>query len=253
MQAVFVTGAAGGIGLAVSRKFAQAGWFVGLFDLDEARCAELAASAEFPAAVGGHCDVTDRDSVESALQTFAQASNGRLDLLVNNAGVLTAGALFEMGPAQIDNMIAVNVRGLTQVSQLAFPLLRDTPGSTLLNLCSASSIHGIPLLAVYSASKFYVDGFTQALSIEWAEHDIHVTSLKPPAINTSMGHALDDKHKDKMPITMEPDAVADAAFAAVTRRRPHHILGGKTRVWHFFDRVLPAGWGRGLTRLLVGM
>ena len=60
------------------------------------------------------------------------------------------------------------------------------------------SIHGIPLLAVYSASKFYVDGFTQALNLEWEEHDIFVTSVKPPVINTAMGHQLDPRHLKSM-------------------------------------------------------
>ncbi|MEM6605276.1 MAG: SDR family NAD(P)-dependent oxidoreductase [Pseudomonadota bacterium] len=253
MQSVFVTGAATGIGLAIAKEFSRAGWFVGLFDLNGNRCQELADTDDFPNAVGGVCDVTDRDSVAMALETFASKTNGTMHALVNNAGVLTAGPLTDMASENIDAMISVNIRGLTQVSQLAFPLLRDTPNSTVINLCSASSIHGIPLLAVYSASKFYVDGLTQALSIEWAEHDIHVTCLKPPAINTSMGHALDEKHKKKMPITMEPEAVAAAALAAVSSRRPHHILGFNPKAWFVLDRLLPARWGRGLTRFLIDM
>ncbi len=253
MKAVFVTGAAAGIGLAIATRFAQAGWFVGLYDINDKRCCELASSDTFSKAIGGHCDVTDRESIASALQSFTATSDGRLDVLVNNAGVLTAGPLTNLDPAQIDSMVAVNIRGLTQVTQLAFPWLRDTTGAAVINLCSASSIHGIPLLAVYSASKFYVDGLTQALAIEWAEHDIHVTSLKPPPINTAMGHALDKKHTEKMPPTMEPETVAEAAFRAVTRRRPHHILGAGPKLWHGLDGFLPPAGRRWLTRRLLNL
>lgn len=253
MKTVFVTGAATGIGLAIAERFADEGWFVGLFDLDEDTCVSLAASDRFPNAIGGPCDVTQRASVQTALDSFAEASGGALHVLVNNAGVLSAGRLCDYAPEQIDAMISVNVRGVTQVSQLAFPLLKATPGAVVLNLCSASSIHGIPLLSVYSASKFYVDGFTQALGIEWAEHDIHVTSLKPPPINTRMGNALDPKHTERAPIAMEPQAVAEAAFRAIARRYPHHILGTNTRVWHALDRLLPAPFAERLTRYLMAM
>jgi NAD(P)-dependent dehydrogenase (short-subunit alcohol dehydrogenase family) len=253
MKTVLITGAASGIGLAIARRFARAGWFVGLFDINEDACASLASSADFPHAVAGFCDVTRRDSVQQALDTFAAASDGALHVLVNNAGVLSAGALCDLTAEQVDAMIDVNVRGLTQVTQLAFPLLRATPDAVLINLCSASSIHGIPLLSVYSASKFYVDGLTQALRIEWAEHDIHVTSLKPPPINTSMGRALDPKHTERTPVSMEPEDVAEAAFAAVSRRYPHHILGANTKVWHALDRILPAPLGERLTRFLMAM
>ena len=253
MQAVFITGAATGIGNAIAERFARSGWFVGLFDVNGTRCQELASSDVFPAAIGGFCDVTDRESVASALDTFAAKTEGKLDVLVNNAGVLTAGPLSSLDADKIDAMIAVNIHGLTQVSQLAFPLLKATPGAAMINLCSASSIHGIPLLGVYSASKFYVDGLTQALSIEWEEHDIHVTCLKPPPINTAMGDSLDEKHTQKMPIAMEPSTVADVAFNAVTRRRPHHILGTGPWAWYCLNGLLPAAGRRRLARVLLGI
>ena len=253
MNTVMITGAAAGIGLAIAKRFARANWFVGLYDIDAENCRNLASSPEFPNAVAGFCDVTQRDSVQAALDEFSEATDGRLDVLVNNAGVLSAGALTGYAPEQIDAMINVNVRGVTQVAQLALPLLESTRASMLINLCSASSIHGIPLLSVYSASKFYVDGLTQALSIEWADLDIHVTSLKPPPINTSMGAALDPKHTERTPINMEPEAVAEAAFNAYTQRYPHHVLGGNTKAWYVLDRLLPARLREGLTRYLMAM
>ncbi|HAY44807.1 MAG TPA: short-chain dehydrogenase, partial [Gammaproteobacteria bacterium] len=154
--------------------------------------------------------------------------------------------------ASINAMISVNVSGLTTVSHLAFPYLRDTLDSVVLNLCSASSIHGIPWLAVYSASKFYVDGLTQALAIEWQNHDIHVTCLKPPPINTAMGHSLDTRHLEKMPISMQVEQVAEAAFSAVIERKPHRILGRNTKAWYAINGLLPASLRSRLTRYITG-
>ena len=251
MKSILVTGAAQGIGYAIAQRFACAGWRVGLFDLNVERCEQHARSPEFPNAVAGFCDVTSRDSVEQALQQFLEATEGRLDVLVNNAGVLSAGAFADMSPAQINAMISVNIQGLTNVAHVAFPALRDTPGAVMVNLCSSSSIHGIQWLAVYSASKFYVNGLTQALNIEWEPFDIHVVSIKPPAINTSMGHALDERHLAKMKIANEPDDVADAVWSAVHRRPQHVLIGGATKVWYWLTKLLPAPAAKRLMKLLV--
>lgn len=252
MKAIFITGAGRGIGLAIAQKFAETGWLVGLYDINEDVCKEHLKKPPFHNAVAGFCDVTDSSSVASALTAFTEASRGQLHVVVNNAGVLSAGDFSEMSAANINAMIAVNIGGLTTVSHLAFPYLRDTPDAVLLNLCSASSIHGIPWLGVYSASKFYVDGLTQALAIEWRDHDIHVTSLKPPPINTAMGHQLDSRHTEKMSISMQAEQVADAAFSAVIERRPHRILGRSTLAWYTINGLLPASLRSRLTRYITG-
>ena len=144
MNSVFITGAASGIGLATARRFASDGWFVGLYDINEEAIYGLVSSGEFPAACGGRCDVADGGSIRQALAHFAKATGDRLDVLINNAGVLTAGHFESNDSEAHDAIIRVNVLGLTKVAQLAFPLLKDTPNSTMLNLCSVSSVHGVP-------------------------------------------------------------------------------------------------------------
>jgi short-subunit dehydrogenase len=252
MKAIFITGAAQGIGLAIARLFAEKGWLVGLFDVNESLCKNHLQTPLFRNSVAGFCDVTDPDSVNAALTEFTDASGGQLNVLVNNAGVLSAGDFSTMSAAEVNAMIAVNIGGLTTVSHQAFPYLRDTDDAVVLNLCSASSIHGIPWLAVYSASKFYVDGLTQALAIEWQDYDVHVTCLKPPPINTAMGHQLDSRHTEKMPITMQVEQVADEAFAAIIERTPHRILGRNTKAWYIVNGLLPASLRSRLTRYVTG-
>jgi NAD(P)-dependent dehydrogenase (short-subunit alcohol dehydrogenase family) len=252
MKTIFITGAAHGIGLATARRFASRGWYVGLYDINREGLDALLNSGEFPNACGQFCDVTDRASIESALQHFDEHAGGRLDVLVNNAGVLSSGRFEEIDQKAHDLIIDVNVKGLTNVAHAAFPLLRRTQGATLVNLCSVSSIHGIPLLAVYSASKFYVNGLTEALHIEWQPYDIRVTSVKPPVVNTAMGHQLDAKLTEKMAMDMEPEHVAEAIQMAVEGRRIGYVLGTSARLWGRLDRLLPESGRRWLVRYLTG-
>lgn len=252
MKTVLITGAAHGIGLATARRFSSQGWYVGLYDINREGLDRLLDSGEFPNACGHYCDVTDRASIEEALQHFSSHTDGRLDLLVNNAGVLSSGKFEEIDHQAHDLIVDVNVKGLTNMAQAAFPLLQKTPGATLVNLCSVSSIHGIPLLAVYSASKFYVNGLTEALHIEWAPHDIRVTSVKPPIVNTAMGHQLNPKLTEKLGVDMEPEHVAEAIQMAVEGRRMGYVLGTSARVWGWLDKFLPESGRRGLVRYLTG-
>ena len=252
MKTVFITGAAAGIGLAVANRFAAEGWFVGLYDIDEERVAQLLETPEFSNACGGRCDVTSRESVSQAMTHFADRTQGRLDVLVNNAGVLKAGQFETVDPGATDMMISVNIQGLTNVAQLAFPLLQQTPGATMANICSVSSIHGIPLLAVYSASKFYVNGLTQALSIEWAQHDIRVFSIKPPFVKTGMVDDMPEQLMGTFTVDLVPEDVADALMSALNGSAESYLLSWKGKLMGVLVKILPAALGRRLTMQLTG-
>ncbi len=252
MKTVFITGAASGIGLATARRFATQGWFVGLYDINSDAVEKLAAGEEFAEACAGPCDVTDRGSVEQAIRHFGEKAAGRMDLLVNNAGVLTAGHFEAIDAEAHDAMIRVNVLGLTNVAQHAFPLLRGTPGATLLNLCSVSSVHGVPLLAVYSATKFYVDGLTQALGIEWAEHGIRVLSIKPPFVSTQMVDGIPEQLMQSLTVDLTPDQVADEILLSLSRSGSAYLLGWKAKALAGAAKILPASLGRKIVMHVTG-
>ncbi|MEP5764303.1 MAG: SDR family oxidoreductase [Halieaceae bacterium] len=239
MKSIFITGAAGGIGLATARRFAAKGYLVGLYDINQAGLDEAIASGDFPNACSGICDVTSRESIETALADFSHRSNGQCDILVNNAGVLTAGAFDAISEQAHDLMIDVNVKGFTHVAQAGFPYLKATPGACMVNLCSASSIHGVPNLAVYSASKFYVNGITQALHIEWARHDIRVTCVKPDLVDTPMAHAVNAAATGEREIGLTPEDIAAAIDKAAHGRRVGHVVGTPARLWALIDKFLP--------------
>ena len=252
MKTVFVTGAASGIGLATARRFAEQGWFVGLYDINGEAIERLLSDVGFPHACGSACDVGSLESVHRAVAHFAKATGGRMDVLINNAGVLTAGQFETIDPGAHEAMVRVNVLGLTQVAQAAFPLLRDTEGSTLLNLCSVSSLYGVPLLAVYSASKFYVDGLTQALGIEWAEHGIRVLSIKPPFVGTTMVAGMPAQLTKWLTVDLTPEQVADAIMRALEGSRDSYLLGGKAKALGFLAKLLPASLARRIVKFVTG-
>lgn len=250
-KSVFITGAAQGIGLEIARRFAASNCFVGLYDINESGLSALESSGEFSDACFGSIDVTDKNSVSAALEHFSTRSGGQLHVLINNAGVLSGGAFHEISPEAHQMMIDVNVAGLTRVAQLAFPYLKATPDSVMVNLCSLSSVHGIPGLAVYSSSKFYVDGLTQALSLEWEPYDVRVSCVKPPVVNTSMGHAAASTLAGQGDPSMEADDVALAVERAASGRRVSYLLGMQGKIWSRLDKWLPEALARGLARRLT--
>ena len=251
MKSVFITGAGAGIGLATARLFAERGWFVGLYDVNAEAVQAQLQSAAFPNACGGFCDVTDRDSIQAALDDFADKAGGRLDVLVNNAGVLWSGPAEDIASAHTHAMIDINIRGLTDVAYLAFPLLRDTPDSCLVNLCSLSSVYGVPNLAVYSASKFYVRGLTEALNLEWEKHGIHVTSIKPPYIQTAMLNNIEEHMMETMKPAFGPEDVARVIIQATQGRRVSYFMGWTGRLMSLAIRLLPESLSRHLMRRLI--
>lgn len=222
---VFISGGGAGIGRATARQFAQAGWRVGIGDVDAEGLAETRRL------IGDHCDtfaldVTQPDQWQTALSTFC--GDQGLDLLVNNAGVLSAGR-FETIPLNAHKRIVdINVTGVINGCHCALPWLRKAPAGRVINLASASAIYGQPDIATYSASKFAVRGLTEALAIEWAAHGIQVSSLWPIFVRTAMvDNAPEMRATRKLGVHLGPDDVAAVILlTATTKRPPVHIPVG---------------------------
>ncbi|MDQ1105939.1 SDR family oxidoreductase [Nocardioides zeae] len=251
-RTVFITGAAAGIGRATALTFARKGWTVGGYDLDEAGLATLATEIEAvgATAVVGRLDVTDADAFRDAVDDFVQQT-GRLDVLVNNAGILLAGKFEDIDVARHHKEIDVNVRGVVNGAHAAHPHLK--PGSTLVNLCSASAIYGQAELANYSATKFFVRGLTEALDIEWGPQGIRVVALWPLFVQTAMLEGVRTGTTDTLGVRLGPQDVADEILATVEPGRAaraihqvHFPVGRQTQVLSVASRFSPA-W---LTRVV---
>lgn len=259
-KAIFITGGGSGIGQAVARHFATLGWRVGIGDVNEGGVAETLAGLPDGHGRSFPLNVTDRAQWTSALTDFAEWSGGRLDVLFNNAGIARGGQFATLSSADLEALVDVNFRGVVYGAREGFALLAATPGSCLLNTCSASGIYGSPGLSLYSATKFAVRGLTEALELEWAPHGIKVRSLMPGFIDTAIldlvppdsnrtaREAVRDAGLEFTPV----EQVARAAWDAVHGRATHTLVGPTAHRLHRAARWFPALLKRQLGSGLLG-
>ncbi|MDD3445112.1 MAG: SDR family oxidoreductase [Zavarzinia sp.] len=224
-KSVFITGAARGIGAAIARRFAREGYFVGLTDLDAEGVAKLAGELGANRCFHAALDVTDFAAYEKAMADFVAAAGGRLDVLVNNAGIAKFAAFESITPAFHAKTVDVNLNGVVNGFHAALPYMKQTPGATIVSLCSASAMYGTPGLAVYSATKFAVRALTEALSQEFAPFGIKVTDILPGFVSTDMVHSQGqsaDAAVAKMGgVAHTADDIAELAWKAVNGDKVH--------------------------------
>lgn len=191
-KTVIVTGAAGGIGAATARRFAEAGATLVLGDLNdntlEVLYGELASITEVHAMI---CDVS-KVAECAALVTKAVAGTGRVDVLVNTAGVWVEGSSETMTEEQWDRTIDVNLKGTFFCCRHAIPELKKTQGR-IINLSSDAGQVGTPETALYTASKGGVSLLTKSLALELAPYLVGVNAVCPADVMTPMleGQARD--------------------------------------------------------------
>jgi NAD(P)-dependent dehydrogenase (short-subunit alcohol dehydrogenase family) len=243
-KSVFITGAGSGIGRAGAELFLSKGWRVGAIDRD------AEALATLPGRAGllwtREVDVTDRAALAAALAAFcADNPDGRLDMMWNNAGIGQSG-WFEDVPYDLAmKVVDVNFRAVLTGAFEALPYLRRAPNSLMFSTSSATATYGLPMSAVYSATKHAVKGLTEALSVEWSRHDIRVADVLPGFIDTAIlrntpnhskgGATLTERELEEglpkrgMMRIIAPSEVADAAWSAYHHPRrlhwyvPHNI------------------------------
>ncbi|EKF41403.1 short chain dehydrogenase [Nitratireductor indicus C115] len=184
-RVIAVTGAAGGIGRGIARAILEAGGRVALLDLPGSSLADAAAGLNAGDAVTmAEADVTDAQSLDAAFAKVV-AAMGRLDGLVNNAGVVRLGPADGLKGSDIDLEMAVNVKGVLLAAQAA--ARRFGPeGGAIVNIASNAGKVGYPNMAGYNASKAAVINLTRSLSLEWAARNINVNAVCPGGVATDM-------------------------------------------------------------------
>lgn len=254
---VFISGAAAGIGRATALRFAAAGYLVGAYDIDETGLTSLGEESASLSGrvVTGLLDVTDSEQWETRLKEFVAESDGRLDILINNAGILVAGKFEDMPLAVHRKQIDINLNGVLYGTLAAFPYLKGTPGAQVVNLCSASAIYGQPELATYGASKFAVRGITEALDLEWRRYDISVKAMWPLFVNTAMTKGISTGTTDTLGIKLTATDVSDAIFGATrpSKRLLHKVhfpVGLQSKALSLGSRFSPAWLTREVNRRL---
>ncbi|UTD26627.1 SDR family NAD(P)-dependent oxidoreductase [Bradyrhizobium sp. WD16] len=185
-----VTGAARGIGLATARRFLAEGWQVALLDIER----DLLAGAEAEIArpedtLALHCDVSDAAGVAAAIDEIRRRF-GRLDALVNNAGIAVFAPLLETSDEDWNRVLAVNLTGSFLCTKAAVQLMREHGGGAVVNVTSISAVRASTLRSAYGTSKAALAHLTKQLAVELAALGIRVNAVAPGPVDTAMAKAV---------------------------------------------------------------
>ena len=213
-RVVIVTGAARGIGAGTAKRFADEGAAVAVLDLDESAASATAASLGARQAVGVGCDVADAAAVEAAVTRVVEEL-GKVDVLVNNAGITRDNLLFKMTEEDWDLVMGVHLKGAFLMSREVQKHMVPAKYGKILNLSSVSAL-GSRGQANYSAAKMGVQGFTRTLAIELGPYGINVNAIAPGFIVTEMTDATARR------LRMAPEEYRHAAAEMNPVRRVGH-------------------------------
>lgn len=249
-----VTGAAGGIGAALAERLVRDGSNIALVDRNTEGLEDLAGRLRVRrpdrrvTAI-----VADLAQPEASADVVAQAlaEHGRLTLLVNNAGVALAGRFEQVSIADVDWLLAINLRSVLAVTSAALPSL--APGAQITNISSLFGIVAPVGNAVYSASKFGVRGFSMALRTELAPRGIGVTTVYPGGIKTAIarharrGAGVSEaeweaglRAYDRF-LVIEPSVAARKIADGIVHRRARVLIGPETYAGDLLARLAPTG------------
>jgi len=196
-----VTGGASGLGAATARLLTQRGAKVAVLDREIKHPGDHGALAL-------HCDVRDAAAVDDAVQAVA-AELGRIDVLVNNAGIGAIGDIAANDDDEWHRVFDVNVVGIARVTRSALPHLRRSPSASIVNTCSVVAHVGLPQRALYGASKGAVAALTLAMAVDHVTEGIRVNAVTPGTADTPWVGRLLDQAADR-----------DEAARALRARQP---------------------------------
>jgi NADP-dependent 3-hydroxy acid dehydrogenase YdfG/pimeloyl-ACP methyl ester carboxylesterase len=250
---VVITGAGAGIGRAAACRFAALGATLCATDVNASALQTLRDELG-DRHTYATMDVTDKDDVGRVLADFAAKHGGTFDLLLNNAGVAFLGDFEALTLEQHELVTGVNVNGVLNCTYLAFPYLSKAREAKVINMCSLSAEYGLPSEAIYSASKFWVRGFTEAMNIEWEQHGIHVCDIMPNFVATPMMDVTPTELVNSVGVKLTADDVTDTIMkAAGDRSRVHWTVDTtKGTILRAINNNCPAPIRRRLIKKLAG-
>lgn len=216
-KTALVTGAAGGIGLAIAQAFAQEGAVVGLLDIDAHRVDEAAKQLPSGQGVAIACDISDRGAVFAAVDRFAQ-DHGGINILVNNAIYFFYDKLVGTPETEVDRMIEVGYKGSIWASQATIPHMPVGHNNSILYLSSVAVSYAIKHSAIYTSIKGAMDALTRQQAVELGPQGIRVNALAPGPIPTPGTRTIIDDEgwrirSARSPLGRLPE-VTDIAHAA---------------------------------------
>ena len=189
-KVALITGAARGIGLATAKRFLAEGFRVALLDIEgELLKAAIADIADLENTLALHCDVSDAKGIAAAIETVSKRF-GRLDALVNNAGVAVFASVMETSDADWSRIMEVNLTGPFLCTKAAAPVMREQGGGAIVNVTSISAVRASTLRSAYGTSKAGLAHLTKQLAVELASLGIRVNAVAPGPVETAMAKAV---------------------------------------------------------------
>ncbi|RMA82529.1 SDR family NAD(P)-dependent oxidoreductase [Umboniibacter marinipuniceus] len=254
-RVIAVTGAASGIGRALSLKLTQLGAKIAAADLNDQGLADLKAEIS---GLGGECFCFNLDvSQQADFAEFAAATEahfGQVDGIINNAGVTLVSAVRDMKRSDFEWLMNINFWGVVNGCDAFLPYLRKSDDAHIVNISSLFGLLALPLQSAYNASKFAVRGYTEALKMEMAGTPINVSAVHPGGIKTAIaknsrvneaslknGKAALLKDFEKAAITTAEDA-ADIIIGGMLKNKRRIIVGKDARWMDRFVRWFPGSY-----------
>ncbi|HVF83125.1 MAG TPA: SDR family NAD(P)-dependent oxidoreductase [Sphingomicrobium sp.] len=260
-----ITGAGSGIGRGIAQALAARGCHLALCDINQAGLNETAALLRDVKVSTHMLDVTDRTAT-AALPEQVVAQHGRVDVLVNNAGVAVGGTFEQVSEEDFDWCMEVNLHAVVRLTRAFLPNLKASDAARIINVSSLFGLIAPPNNAAYCASKFAVRGFSESLrkELEEAGSTVGVTTIHPGGIRTNIArnartpkglsneetHLIEEERERftreflKMPL----EKAGEIIVAGAERERPRVIVGNDAKLAVLFERLSPVGYWNILKR-----
>jgi NAD(P)-dependent dehydrogenase (short-subunit alcohol dehydrogenase family) len=250
-----ITGAASGIGRALSAALASHGCHLALADINEVALRAVANDLTQPGlrVSANALDVGDAGAIAEFAQTV-EAEHGGAHLLFNNAGVALGGAFEDITPDDFEWLFDINFRGVVRMTRAFLPLLRGADMAHIINISSLFGLIAPAGQTAYCASKFAVRGFSDSLRHELAGSSIGVTTVHPGGVNTQIAMnartsaKVSNEERDRgiahsqRLLVMPPPKAASIIVRAVTMRKPRVLVGRDAHITALIERLMPSNY-----------
>jgi short-subunit dehydrogenase len=268
-----ITGAASGIGAALAAGLAAKGCSLLLVDRDPVGLEDVARQIRGRGATVETriVDLVDADAIR-ALPDWAQDRFGRLDILINNAGVALGGRFDETHLEDFEWLMDINLRAVVRMCHAFLPMLRARPAAQIVNLSSLFGLIAPPGQVAYCTSKFGVRGFSEALRHEYEGTGLGITVVHPGGVATAISRNArgrrppsdpeaakraaveDEKGREAFGklLTLPPADAANAIIRGIEARVPRVVIGKDARNAALIQRLMPVGYWKTIVRLSGG-
>ncbi|HPZ08186.1 MAG TPA: SDR family oxidoreductase [Candidatus Eremiobacteraeota bacterium] len=232
-KVVIITGASSGIGKSTARLFSSEGATVIAISRDKSKLDKVKEEFQKDGLKLEvfSCDISKEDEVKALIESVIETS-GKIDILINNAGLGYRTPVEEMSAEQFDTMMNTNIRGVFLITKYVLPNMKKRKDGYIINISSGAGRNGIANMSGYCASKFALMGFTESVALEVKPYDIRVSVLCPGSTSTefheNIGSHPDEAAREAM---IQPEDIAGTIYHMVTQPKRYWVFEVVTRAF----------------------